>query len=583
METPSSNTQERQASEELKIESFGSTIPSIKHPGFNEDAIGHSPAKKLAIICDGFSDSGLGMRASNVARKTIAEGGTLIREDSVAVVKSGVQDLLVEASNVVGREVPGGETGVIFVKFFNGNERVVVGNIGNSRAYLFRNGSLFQMTVDDNAASKNKLLGGGLVTPEVNAFGVQDGDQIIITSSGVHSNLTKVELQRIIATTPAEKLADRLTSTAARRSGQQSSLSGPADASAIVIRLSTLNEHAKSVKEEDQEITRIEQDFKGFLKKHADEIRQRLDSTNGYQQKWISQAAIDTVMAQYLQINLANLWQGHFLAISDLVHKQYYGRRDDPQVINTAAGTELVRLIRTQGIRIQNLEETNPNIYISPDFEDPGWLFALNKSKRSVAEMSSHEGVPSVETGRFYINIKPEYAVQAFIFLAQEFVRQGKRFDLKTYNPDKLRDPDQLNRRDGMVLYFHQADFKDAVELLRKFAEQFPDALNPTRPRFTAGLVDKTGKQIPGIGFGQEPDNASSLNKKKSFGRLRADILAEVVTLAHQTGFDPTDPRFDFRKALMDSAQKRDVSLKNLAFNEFKGEQFRQLTKGYLN
>ena len=64
---------EHQVSPELKIQSYGRSIPSISHPGHNEDAIAHSAQDGFAALFDGMGGQQNGELASRVARTSLVE------------------------------------------------------------------------------------------------------------------------------------------------------------------------------------------------------------------------------------------------------------------------------------------------------------------------------------------------------------------------------------------------------------------------------------------------------------------------------------------------------------------------------
>ncbi len=93
---------------ELKIESHGRSLPSIKHPERNEDAIAHNSASGVAALFDGMGGVANGELAAKTARGFVVERLKAINSSAPEIVKDQVRGILIEASSAVGREARGG-------------------------------------------------------------------------------------------------------------------------------------------------------------------------------------------------------------------------------------------------------------------------------------------------------------------------------------------------------------------------------------------------------------------------------------------------------------------------------------------
>jgi len=275
MET-SLNPLEQQKPNELTLESYGMTIPSTRHPDHNEDVIRHSMPKGFAMLLDGMGGEINGEKASKAARDSLTESLGKISNSDVEVVKKQLVEALNLASKAVGLEAQGGGTTAVVAKFLDGNKRVVIGSVGDSRAYLLRGGILKPITEDDgileiqgidltarkqiderldNLSSQADLqvlskaekeafekrqilvqsLDGSNIRPHIYHIALQEGDKIVMTSDGVHDNLTRAEIRQIMISTSTDQTAAALTNRAHARSQELHFRSKPDDISSIVI------------------------------------------------------------------------------------------------------------------------------------------------------------------------------------------------------------------------------------------------------------------------------------------------------------------------------------------------------------
>ena len=122
--------------------------------------------------------------------------------------------------------------------------KVVIGHVGDSRAYLYRDGTLAQLTTDHSLVVE--LVESGILTPEeaerhpqrsaitravgteptveVDAFTVdaEPGDLYLICSDGLTDMLTEEELEDVLAKTAADpaRAADAHVAAANARGGE---------------------------------------------------------------------------------------------------------------------------------------------------------------------------------------------------------------------------------------------------------------------------------------------------------------------------------------------------------------------------
>lgn len=254
--------------QESRIVYSENTRSSSKHPDRNEDAVLQDPKSGTAMILDGMGGHANGDKASATGRDYLAERIGAITDNNPEVVRSRIEEVLVDASEKISTEVPGGGSTASVVKIVenDGKTYAVVGNVGDSRVYIFRDGKLRQITTDDSSFAKGvadeldevtdlntlspdgrvgfnfrNVVGDALglkgrdVKPQTHIIELQPGDRILLTSDGVHDNLTRTEIETILKGNK-DDAGSKLIDSAYNRSQDKSHIRSKADdISAIVI------------------------------------------------------------------------------------------------------------------------------------------------------------------------------------------------------------------------------------------------------------------------------------------------------------------------------------------------------------
>jgi protein phosphatase len=140
----------------------------------NEDSYGYDLEQQLYVVCDGMGGNAAGEVASSMAVRTLIEtfeasaGG---RDSEPAPVEHRMTQAIGEANRVVhaaGRENPElRNMGTTLVCACLDGDRAVIGNVGDSRAYLVRNGFCTQITQDHSLLDEE--IRNGNITPEMAA------------------------------------------------------------------------------------------------------------------------------------------------------------------------------------------------------------------------------------------------------------------------------------------------------------------------------------------------------------------------------------------------------------------------------
>lgn len=255
---------ERTAGEELKV-SYAS-ISSEKHPERNEDAVFSDREHGTFAVFDGVGGHAAGETAARLASAVVQES---LKGEPTA---SSVETAILQANKAVfekAQEDPalkGMATTASVVKIplpdSEGKREALIGNVGDSRIYLYRGRELRQLTLDDNlflalaqggpedslklqdalnrvsseedvrklgftdrdhyyrqTSRITQALGSerAQVKPRTAAIELQPGDRLLITSDGIHDNLTTAEMLGFLSASPSAEALMRAAQTRSRQ------------------------------------------------------------------------------------------------------------------------------------------------------------------------------------------------------------------------------------------------------------------------------------------------------------------------------------------------------------------------------
>lgn len=251
---------------ELSVKISGKSEASLKHPDRNEDAISFDEKAGFAMVLDGIGGIAGGQEASNLARDIIRDN-LYGKESDLEAAKQHLKNVVLEASKMVKAESSAGGTTVVVVKVINADSGMtaLIASVGDSRAYIFREGKLRLITEDDSVIplklreqfdatdgsdldlkydyaifrQRNLItqsLGSGNEDElDVHLYteNLQKGDRIILTSDGVHDNLTTGEIREIAGT--QEDISGKLLEKAKERSKTDHFRAKQDDISAVVM------------------------------------------------------------------------------------------------------------------------------------------------------------------------------------------------------------------------------------------------------------------------------------------------------------------------------------------------------------
>ncbi len=291
MNREGSKIQKQEVREQIPIDFAQESVASEKHPDRNEDAVLINPREGFFGVFDGMGGHSSGEVASQTACDyVIAHSSDVSNGTDVETAKTALSKVIV-GSDMAVREISEGSgmgTTAVVLKIhtdMEGKNWALIASVGDSRAYKISvDGVMQQLTVDDDLLSESGLsheeqeriakkiadakdakdldevssgsyrgegyyfrtrnqitraVGLGVGSPNVYSFIVNKRDRFLITSDGVHDNLTTSEIEETIneSQTP-EEVAKNLVQKSIARSREpkeKQMRAKPDDMSAVVI------------------------------------------------------------------------------------------------------------------------------------------------------------------------------------------------------------------------------------------------------------------------------------------------------------------------------------------------------------
>ncbi len=193
-----------------------------KARGNNEDSFVCLPEAGIYAVADGMGGGEAGEVASATVVECLKETGANAAEDSPGARKYAIQQALHKANGKVVRYMNAnhydsmGSTVVMLVLNPWDASQAFVCHVGDSRIFCYRNGELFQLTVDHSvgeeirrkglpavpdkiAKALTRVIGGsGLLVPEWNDVALCPDDIFLLCSDGVSPIISEDEIAAII-------------------------------------------------------------------------------------------------------------------------------------------------------------------------------------------------------------------------------------------------------------------------------------------------------------------------------------------------------------------------------------------------
>jgi protein phosphatase len=158
----------------------------------NEDSFGYDADAHIYVVCDGMGGSAAGEVASGLAVRALVEQfGSLVAQELPAEERLL---LSIEEANRQVREAARGNPelqtmGTTLVCACLDGERLLIGNVGDSRAYLIRNGRCVQIT-EDHSFVEEQIRDGYLTREAAAALHLQSViTRAIGAAEGVEADL----------------------------------------------------------------------------------------------------------------------------------------------------------------------------------------------------------------------------------------------------------------------------------------------------------------------------------------------------------------------------------------------------------
>ena len=226
----------------------------------NEDSFLVNPDLGLYVVCDGMGGHAGGETASRLAVLTVEKEllSARLREDNPFSGKVPLEDSplagalreSIEAACATvfqkSREVAQLQgMGTTCIALLMKDEQAIIGHVGDSRAYLVRQGQAYQLTEDHSLV--NEQVRAGLLTPEeakrsklknvitrsvgfeedvlVDLLGLatEAGDKFLLCSDGLSNLVTIDEIREALLKDPLEEVPAKLVDLANQRGGDDNS------------------------------------------------------------------------------------------------------------------------------------------------------------------------------------------------------------------------------------------------------------------------------------------------------------------------------------------------------------------------
>jgi serine/threonine protein phosphatase PrpC len=205
--------------------------------GVGEDAEAIERLGQLLIVCDGMGGHAAGEVASKIGVETILQ----TYYDDSSEDRAAVLEQVFERANAAIYEKGRGSMGTTGVAALLHHDALHIANVGDSRAYLIRDGTMRQVSRDHSFVSDQ--VAAGLITAEqarssphrnviTRALGHQAGvtvdmfrlplqidDIVVLCSDGLHGLVNDPEIARIASDEPPEEAVKQLINLANLRGG----------------------------------------------------------------------------------------------------------------------------------------------------------------------------------------------------------------------------------------------------------------------------------------------------------------------------------------------------------------------------
>jgi protein phosphatase len=213
----------------------------------NEDSFGYSEAQGLYVVCDGMGGMASGEIASASAVATILETFAA-SANSGAAASTRLLEAIAAANQTVWQhgQLPEHKgMGTTVVAAALDGDKLIIGNVGDSRAYMVESGQCMQLTVDHSYL--NELIRNGTLTvenahnadlngmesvitraigahadvqPDFFSVDLHPGTTLLLATDGLTRYLLQDEIALVLINSPFEATCSNLIQLAKDRGGQ---------------------------------------------------------------------------------------------------------------------------------------------------------------------------------------------------------------------------------------------------------------------------------------------------------------------------------------------------------------------------
>lgn len=212
----------------------------------NEDSFGYDPARQVYVVCDGMGGMASGEVASQMAVATFLS--VIEASDCNAPIEGTLHQAILDANQAVfqtaEQQAEHKGMGTTLVAACVEGKRLIIGNVGDSRAYMIQNGRCMQVSVDHSYL--NELIRTGavavedagavdlrgmesvitraigvnaLIEPDFFSVDLTPGDVVLLASDGLTRYTNQAEIAQLVTTKNLTLSCQRLIDVAKERGG----------------------------------------------------------------------------------------------------------------------------------------------------------------------------------------------------------------------------------------------------------------------------------------------------------------------------------------------------------------------------
>lgn len=216
----------------MKIKAYGKTDVGRKRQ-INQDSILVNARHNIYAVADGMGGHKGGEVASAMAVETLQEvlaqeANSLSPEMRIERAYKLANDRIYESSHKAGNKDLEG-MGTTLVSFYAAQHKIFISNVGDSRAYLFRDGRIWQITEDHSLVQEQiraglidptkseEMIGKNVITRSVGYDQIvkidvmfrayTKGDVFLLCSDGLTGMVPNEEIAKILTKNPLEKVS----------------------------------------------------------------------------------------------------------------------------------------------------------------------------------------------------------------------------------------------------------------------------------------------------------------------------------------------------------------------------------------